>query len=150
KHHRNYIDTTNQLVAERKVQAASLEEVVKSSDGRLFNNAAQAWNHGFYWRSLTPEAGKPSTAFMKRLQGDLGGWDRFARVYADAAIGQFGSGWAWLVVKHGRLEIMATSNAETPMARDITCLLALDVWEHAYYADYRNRRDSYVEAVIND
>jgi len=150
KHHRKYVEMTNQLVAEQKMRAASLEEVVKSSDGKLFNNAAQAWNHDFYWHSLSPKSGKPSGPMMKKLQGDFGGWDAFAKAYAEAANGQFGSGWAWLVARKGKLEIMATPNAETPMARDITCLLALDVWEHAYYIDYRNQRERYVEAVIHE
>src|SRR5262245_23407840 len=128
KHHRKYIDTTNQLLAGDSLQAQTLEDVVRSSTGKLFNNAAQAWNHDFYWHSLAPKGGKPSAAFMKKLQSDLGGWDKFAKAYAEAAIGQFGSGWAWLVAKNGRLEIVATPNAETPMARGITCLLTVDVW----------------------
>lgn len=150
KHHRKYVDMTNQLAAEQKVHAASLEEVVKAADGKLFNNAAQAWNHEFYWHSLAPKGGKPSGAILKKLQSDCGGWDSFAKEFAAAANGQFGSGWAWLVVKDGKLAIMATPNAETPMARDIKCLLALDVWEHAYYVDYRNQRERYVEAVVNE
>ncbi len=150
KHHRKYVETTNQLLSEESLDARTLEEVVRSSTGKLFNNAAQAWNHDFYWHSLAPEGGKPSAAFMKKLQSDLGGWDKFATAYAEAANGQFGSGWAWLVVKNGKLAIVATPNAETPMARGTKCLLALDVWEHAYYVDYRNERESYVEAVINE
>jgi len=150
KHHRKYVDMTNELVTEQNVRAASLEDVVRSSTGKLFNNAAQAWNHDFYWHSLSPKGGRPSAAFAKKLQSDLGGWDKFAKAYAEAANGQFGSGWAWLVLKNGKLEIVATSNAETPMARGITCLLTLDVWEHAYYVDYRNERERYTEAVINE
>jgi superoxide dismutase, Fe-Mn family len=150
KHHRKYVDTTNQLLAESGVKARTLEEVVRSSTGKLFNNAAQSWNHDFYWHSLSPRGGKPSAAFMKKLQSDLGGWDKFAQAYAAAAVGQFGSGWAWLVSRDGKLGVVATPNAETPMARGIRCLLALDVWEHAYYVDYRNERERYVEAVINE
>jgi Fe-Mn family superoxide dismutase len=150
KHHRKYVETTNQLLGEESLDAHTLEEVVRSSTGKLFNNAAQAWNHDFYWHSLAPKGGKPSAAFMKKLQSDLGGWDKFATAYAEAANGQFGSGWAWLVVKNGKLAIVATPNAETPMARGTRCLLALDVWEHAYYVDYRNEREDYVEAVINE
>jgi Fe-Mn family superoxide dismutase len=150
KHHKKYVDMTNELVAEQNVHAASLEEVVRSTTGKLFNNAAQAWNHDFYWHSLSPKGGRPSAAFTKKLQSDLGSWDKFAKAYAEAANGQFGSGWAWLVLKNGKLAIVATSNAETPMARDITCLLTLDVWEHAYYIDYRNERERYTEAVINE
>ena len=150
KHHRKYVDTTNQLLAQESSQASTLMELVRSANGKLFNNAAQAWNHGFYWQSLTPKGSKPSAAFLKKLQSDLGGWDRFAKDFAQAAIGQFGSGWAWLVLRNGKLDIVATSNAETPMARDITCLLTLDVWEHAYYIDYRNERERYVKAVVNE
>lgn len=150
KHHRKYVETTNQLLGEESLDARTLDEVVRSSTGKLFNNAAQVWNHDFYWHSLAPEGGKPSAALMKKLHSDLGGWDKFATAYAEAANGQFGSGWAWLVVKNGKLAIVATPNAETPMARGTRCLLALDVWEHAYYMDYRNERESYVEAVINE
>ena len=150
KHHGKYIDTMNQLLAEEGTAAATLEEVVRSSKGKLFNNAAQSWNHDFYWHSLAPNGGKPSGALMKRLQSDFGGWDKFAKAYAEAAIGQFGSGWAWLVYKGGKLEIVATSNADTPMAHRVKCLLTLDVWEHAYYVDYRNERERYVKAVIGE
>lgn len=150
KHHRKYIDTTNQLLAEESSQAGTLEDVVRSANGKLFNNAAQAWNHDFYWHSLAPGGSKPSAGFMKKLQRDLGGWEKFARDFAEAANGQFGSGWAWLVSRNGKLDIVATLNAETPMTRDITCLLTLDVWEHAYYVDYRNERERYVKAVVNE
>jgi Fe-Mn family superoxide dismutase len=150
KHHRKYIDTTNQLLAGEELRAASLEEIVRHSSGKLFNSAAQSWNHDFYWHSLSPRGGKPSATLLKKLQSDCGGWDRFARAFADAANGQFGSGWAWLVARDGRLEIVATPNADTPMARGVRCLLTIDVWEHAYYVDYRNQRERYVEAVINE
>ena len=150
KHHRKYVDTTNQLVAEQNVQAQTLEELVRKSSGKLFNNAAQAWNHSFYWQCLTPERSKPSESFQKRITESFGGWDRFAKAFADAANGQFGSGWAWLVQRDGKLEIVATPNAETPMARGTRCLLTIDVWEHAYYVDYRNQRDKYVDALINE
>jgi superoxide dismutase, Fe-Mn family len=150
KHHRKYVDTMNQLLGEQHLQAQSLEEVVRRSSGKLFNNAAQAWNHAFYWQSLSPRRSKPSQIVMKRIESDFGGWERFAQAFADAANGQFGSGWAWLVKKDARLEIVATANAETPMARGTACLLASDVLEHAYYVDYRNEREKYVAAVINE
>ena len=150
KHHRKYVDTTNQLLAEQNLQAQTLEEVVRKSSGKLFNNAAQAWNHAFYWQSLTPRKSKPSDALQKRISESFGSWDRFAKALADAANGQFGSGWAWLVQKDGKLEIVATPNAETPMARGTRCLLTIDVWEHAYYVDYRNQREKYVDALINE
>jgi Fe-Mn family superoxide dismutase len=150
KHHRKYFDTMNELLQKENVHAASLEEVVRHSSGKLFNNAGQAWNHDFYWRSLSPKGGRPSESMLRHIARAFGGWDRFARAFADAANNQFGSGWAWLVNRNGRLDIMATPNAESPMAQGVPCLLAIDVWEHAYYVDYRNQRDKYVEAVINE
>jgi len=121
---------------------------VRSSKGKLFNNAAQAWNHDFYWKSLSPKLAAPTGALKQRLERDFGSYEKFVEKFAAAANGQFGSGWAWLVDKNGRLEVLATSNADTPMARGERCLLALDVWEHAYYIDYRNQREKYVQAVI--
>jgi superoxide dismutase, Fe-Mn family len=148
KHHKKYIDTMNELLAKTEVRGSSLEDVVRSTQGKLFNNAAQAWNHDFYWHSLSPKGGAPSGALRQRLERDCGSYESFLDKFAAAANGQFGSGWAWLVEKSGKLEIMATSNADTPMAQGVRCLLALDVWEHAYYVDYRNQRDRYVKAVL--
>jgi superoxide dismutase, Fe-Mn family len=150
KHHRKYIDTMNQLLGEQRMEARTLEDVVRTSSGKLFNNAAQAWNHAFYWQSLTPKPGKPSETVLKSITESFGSWERFSKAFADAANGQFGSGWAWLVKKDGKLEIVATPNAETPMARGVPCLLTIDVWEHAYYVDYRNQREKYVSALINE
>jgi superoxide dismutase, Fe-Mn family len=150
KHHRKYVDTANQLLAEQKLEAQTLEEVVRRSSGKLFNNAAQAWNHSFYWQSLSPRRSKPSEGMRKKIDSAFGDWDRFAKAFADAANGQFGSGWAWLVKKGAGLEIIATPNAETPMAKGAACLLTIDVWEHAYYVDYRNQREKYVSALINE
>ena len=149
KHHKKYIDTTNQLLEKEPLKANSLEEVVKSAKGKLFNNAAQAWNHDFYWQSLSPKRRRPSGALLHRLEKDFGSYERFADSFGAAANGQFGSGWAWLVDKDGKLAVLATSNADTPMAHGIKCLLTLDVWEHAYYVDYRNERERYVSAVLN-
>jgi Fe-Mn family superoxide dismutase len=148
KHHKKYVDTMNQLLAESPVRGSSLEDVARSSQGKLFNNAAQAWNHNFYWQSLTPKAAQPSGALRQRLERDFGSYEKFCEQFAAAANGQFGSGWAWLVEKDGRLQVVATSNADTPMAHGTRCLLTLDVWEHAYYVDYRNQRDRYVQSVI--
>ena len=148
KHHRKYIDTANQLLEKEHVSAHTLEELVRSSSGKLFNNAAQAWNHDFYWHSLAPKGGKPSAAMRHQLERDFGSTEKFIDKFAAAANGQFGSGWAWLVTKDGKLEVMATPNAETPMKQGIQCLLTLDVWEHAYYIDYRNQRERYTQAVI--
>jgi superoxide dismutase, Fe-Mn family len=149
KHHKKYVDTANQLLAKEPIQASSLEEVVRASKGKLFNNAAQAWNHEFYWHSLSPKRQRPSGALLARLEKDFGTYDRFADAFAAAAAGQFGSGWAWLVERDGRLQVMATPNAETPMAQGMKCLLTVDVWEHAYYVDYRNDRERYVSAVMD-
>jgi Fe-Mn family superoxide dismutase len=154
KHHRKYVDTMNQLLDKEAVPAASLEELVRNAKGKLFNNAAQAWNHDFYWHSLSPKRQRPAGALLNRLERDFGSYDAFAAKFAAAATGQFGSGWAWLVLKgekgqDGRLEVMATANADTPMAQGITCLLTIDVWEHAYYVDYRNERERYVSAILD-
>jgi Fe-Mn family superoxide dismutase len=148
KHHKKYVDTMNELLASADVRGSSLEDVVRSSQGKLFNNAAQAWNHDFYWHSLTPKAAAPSAAMRRRLERDFGSYESFLDKFAAAANGQFGSGWAWLVDKDGKLQVVATPNAETPMAQGVRCLLTLDVWEHAYYVDYRNQRDRYVKAVL--
>ena len=148
KHHKKYVDTTNQLLEKEQLHASSLEEVVRQSKGKLFNNAAQAWNHDFYWHSLSPHKRRPAGALLHRLERDFGSYERFADQFSQAAIGQFGSGWAWLVEKDGKLQVMATSNAETPMAHGTKCLLTVDVWEHAYYVDYRNERERYVSAIL--
>jgi superoxide dismutase, Fe-Mn family len=148
KHHKKYVDTLNQLVEKEHVQGRSLEEVVRSSTGKVFNNAAQAWNHDFYWHCLSPRETRPPETLRKALAKDFGSFEAFVDKFAAAANGQFGSGWAWLVYKDGRLDVMATPNAETPMAKGIRCLLTVDVWEHAYYIDYRNQREKYVQALI--
>jgi Fe-Mn family superoxide dismutase len=148
KHHKKYIDTLNELLGKTEVRGSTLEDVVRSSQGKLFNNAAQAWNHDFYWHSLAPDAAPPSAAMRQRLERDFGTYESFIDKFAAAANGQFGSGWAWLVDKDGKLQVMATANADTPMAHGVRCLLTIDVWEHAYYVDYRNQRKRYVQAVI--
>jgi Fe-Mn family superoxide dismutase len=148
KHHKKYIDTMNELLAKSKVRGSSLEDVVRSSEGKLFNNAAQAWNHDFYWHSLAPDALPPSAAMRRRLERDFGTYESFLEKFAAVADGQFGSGWAWLIDKDGKLQVVATANADTPMPHGVRCLLALDVWEHAYYVDYRNQRERYVQAVL--
>lgn len=149
-HHRKYVDTMNELLRDEAVRASSLEEVVKSAKGKLFNNAAQAWNHEFYWHSLTPKKARPSAALLSRMEKDFGGYEAFADRLAQAASAQFGSGWAWLIEDGGRLAVVTTSNADTPMAQGKRCLLAIDVWEHAYYVDYRNQRERYLSAVIGE
>jgi superoxide dismutase, Fe-Mn family len=153
KHHRLYIDKTNKLLQEHPVEGETLEDVVRECAGvpdrtQLFNNAAQAWNHDFYWHSLSPKGGEPGAQLMQRIEKKFGGYDAFGKALASAAFNHFASGWAWLVVKNGELDIVTTPNADTPMARGIGCLLTIDVWEHAYYLDYRNQRDKYLDAVI--
>jgi Fe-Mn family superoxide dismutase len=148
KHHKRYVDTANQLLEQEPAKARSLDELGRSSTGKLFNNAAQVWNHNFYWPSRSPRQSKPGSTLRSQLERDFGSYEAFVDKLAAAANGQFGSGWAWLVHKDGKLEVMATPNAETPMAKGIKCLLTIDVWEHAYYIDYRNQRDRYVQALI--
>jgi Fe-Mn family superoxide dismutase len=149
KHHRKYVDTANQLLEKEATGARTLEELVRTAaPGKLFNNAAQAWNHDFYWHSLSPKGGKPSAALRHQLERDFGSYEKFVDKLAGAAVGQFGSGWAWLVKKEGKLDVMSTANADTPLKHGIPCLLTLDVWEHAYYIDYRNQRERYVQATI--
>ena len=153
KHHKAYVDKLNELVAGTPFADMPLEQVVRMTAGdkanqKIFNNAAQAWNHAFFWNCLTPKGGKPSGALGKRLDADLGGLDAFAKAFEKTAVECFGSGWAWLVDRDGKLEIVATHNAGTPLTTGATPLLTLDVWEHAYYVDYENRRPEYAKAVI--
>ena len=155
KHHAAYVAKLNELAAGTPYQEMSLEEVVKKSAGHekdkaIFDNAAQAWNHDFYWRSMAPKAHEPSAKMKQALQASFGGVDTFKEAFAKAAVAQFGSGWAWLVKRtDGKLEIITTSNADTPLARGETPLLTTDVWEHAYYLDYQNKRRDHVRAWLD-
>ena len=153
KHHRTYVEKLNELVAGTRFAELPLEHVIASTVGgeenrKIFNNAAQAWNHTFFWNCLRAKAGKPSGAVAKRIESDLGGYARFKEEFAKAAVECFGSGWAWLVERNGKLEVISTSNAGTPITMGATPLLTIDVWEHAYYLDYENRRPEFVKAVI--
>lgn len=153
KHHRAYVDKLNQLVVGTDLESLSLHEIVKQTQADpersdVFNNAAQALNHALYWESLTPKETRPSEELRHMLDRDFGGYDAFVADFAREATGRFGSGWAWLVVQSGILEILSTSNADTPVTRGMTPLLAVDVWEHAYYLDYQNRREEHVKAVL--
>jgi superoxide dismutase, Fe-Mn family len=154
KHHKAYVDKTNELIANTDLAGRSLEEIVKAAAAKkdkvaLFNNAAQAWNHNFLWHSMSPDGGgKPGGALAERMEKDLGGFPGFAEAFKKAATGQFGSGWAWLSLGDGKLEISATANADTPLVHGKTPLLTLDVWEHAYYLDYQNRRPDYVATFL--
>jgi len=150
KHHKKYVDTMNQLLQKEPVRGATLEDVVRSSKGKLFNNAAQAWNHDFYWHCLSPQKTRPSAALARRIDADFGAYEKFTEQLAKAAADQFGSGWAWLIEDGGKLAIVTTANADTPMAHGKKCLLTIDVWEHAYYVDYRNERERYLSGVIGE
>jgi Fe-Mn family superoxide dismutase len=150
-HHRGYVDKLNALIKGTDLADASLESIVERSSGAIFNNAAQAWNHAFYWRSLRPKVphGAPQGALAARIDADFGGHQRFGELFKAAAMGVFGSGWVWLVDAGGRLEIKPTANADTPIAHGGQPLLVLDVWEHAYYLDYQSRRLAYVEGAVD-
>ncbi len=155
KHHNAYVVNLNNLIKDTKLETKSLELIVllttdDPAKTAIFNNAAQVWNHTFYWNSLTPKGGGlPNGAIASKINSDFGSYENFARLFKEAALGQFGSGWAWLVLKDGILSIMKTSNADTPIAHGIIPLLCIDVWEHAYYLDYKNGRAEYVDNVIN-
>lgn len=148
KHHLAYVNNLNKLLENSPLASESLEHIIRHSNGGIFNNAAQIWNHTFYWHSLSPQGGgQPSGELMKLIERDFGSFDAFKTAFTQCAITTFGSGWAWLVLnKDKKLEIVSTSNAATPLTTDATPLLTCDVWEHAYYIDYRNARPNYVEA----
>ena len=149
KHHKTYVDKLNGLVEGTDLASKSLEEVVKTSDGGVFNNAAQIWNHTFYWNCLSPNGGgDASGAVGEAINAAFGSFDAFKEAFTNSAIGNFGAGWTWLVKKgDGSVAIVNTSNAGTPLTdSSVTPLLTVDVWEHAYYIDYRNARPKYMDA----
>jgi Fe-Mn family superoxide dismutase len=154
KHHAAYVANTNRLVEGSPLANAPLEEIVaaaaKDHKTALFNNAAQVWNHSFLWHSMAPKGGgAPRGEIAQRIEKDFGGYAAFAETFSAAATGQFGSGWAWLVLDQGKLAVVATANADTPLVHGKTPLLTLDVWEHAYYLDYQNRRPDYVKTFLD-
>jgi len=154
KHHRAYVDTLNELVEGKPEEGQSLEELIVAthhddSKTAVFNNAAQVWNHTFFWNCLKKEGGEPQGDLKKAIDHDLGGVDKFATAFKEAATSQFGSGWAWLVLDAGKLKIIKTSNAVNPIAGGQTALVTCDVWEHAYYLDFQNRRPDFVEAFLD-
>jgi len=149
KHHAAYVTNLNKLIEGKPEADKPLEQIVLSSDGPVFNNAAQVWNHTFYWHSLKPGGGgEPSGKLADAIKRDFGSLAKLKEELTSAAVTQFGSGWAWLVVEGGKLKVTKTGNAELPMKHGQTALLAIDVWEHAYYIDYRNARPTYVGKVI--
>lgn len=154
KHHAGYINNLNNLIAGTDLENASLEEIILAtakdpSKGGIFNNAAQTWNHTFYWYSLKPKGGgQPQGELASRIEKDFGSFENFFKEFKQAGATQFGSGWAWLVVEEGTLKITKTPNADLPMVHGQTALLTCDVWEHAYYLDYQNRRPDYIEVFL--
>lgn len=154
KHHAAYVQNLNRLIAGTEYAEMPLEAIISATAGRpesaaIFNNAAQVWNHTFYWRSLTPQGGgEPPAALKEMMQDAFGGVAECRQALAEAAVSQFGSGWAWLVLDGGRLRVVKTPNAEVPLTTGAKPLVTIDVWEHAYYLDYQNRRADYVNAVL--
>ena len=149
KHHKAYVDKLNELTAGKPEAAKSLEEVIMSSEGPVFNNAAQIWNHTFYWSSMKPKGGgEPTGDLAAAITRDFGGFDKFKAEFTQAGITQFGSGWAWLVLEGGKLKVTKTPNADLPLKHGQKALLTMDVWEHAYYIDYRNARPKYIETFL--
>jgi len=148
KHHQTYVTNLNNLIKGTEFESASLEDIVKKSSGGLFNNAAQVWNHTFYWNGLKPNGGGAATgAIADAINAKWGSFDKFKEEFTKSCVGNFGSGWTWLVKKaDGSLDIVNTSNAATPLTGTDKPLLTCDVWEHAYYIDYRNARPKYLEA----
>jgi superoxide dismutase, Fe-Mn family len=155
KHHKTYVDTLNKLIAGTEFADMPLEKIVKGSADKtdkvaIFNNAAQAWNHTFYWHSMKPKGGgEPPAALKQLMDSSFGGVDQCKKELANAAVTQFGSGWAWLCLDGDKLKIVKTSNAQTPLVSGPKPLLTVDVWEHAYYLDYQNRRVDYVNAMLD-
>jgi Fe-Mn family superoxide dismutase len=155
KHHKGYVDNVNKLIAGTELADLPLEKIVAQTYGNpekqpIFNNAAQVWNHTFYWKSLKPKGGgAPPKDVAAKIDQAFGGYDAFKKAFTDAAVTQFGSGWAWLAAKDGALQIVKTPNAENPLVKGLKPILTVDVWEHAYYLDYQNKRADYVTAVLD-
>jgi Fe-Mn family superoxide dismutase len=155
KHHKGYVDNLNKLITGTEYADLSLEKIITGTAGRpektaIFNNAAQTWNHTFYWNSLRPKGGgEPPAALKQRIEASFGSVDACKKELAGAAVSQFGSGWVWLVLEDGKLKVVKTANADVPLTTGKKPLLTVDVWEHAYYLDYQNRRADYVSAVLD-
>ncbi|SOD40699.1 superoxide dismutase [Nitrosovibrio sp. Nv4] len=155
KHHKTYVDNLNKLIAGTELADSSLEEIITSTAGKadksgIFNNAAQVWNHTFYWNSLSPKGGgEPPAALKQKIETSFGSVEACKKELVTAATTQFGSGWAWLVKDGDKLQVIKTGNADLPLTKGMKPLLTIDVWEHAYYLDYQNRRPDYVNAVLD-
>ena len=153
KHHNAYVTKANELISGTELEDASVEEIAQAAhdkgDQGLFNQAAQVWNHTFYWNSMSPTGGgKPTGDIAARIDADFGSYEEFATQFKNAGATQFGSGWAWLVLDNGKLVVEKTLNADTPLVHGKTPILTMDVWEHAYYLDYQNRRPDYMGAFL--
>lgn len=149
KHHAAYVNNLNNLVAGTPDESRTLDQIIMSAEGPLFNNAAQVWNHSFYWNCMKHDGGGPATGpLADAIVRDFGSFDEFTKEFTAAATSQFGSGWAWLVLEGGKLKITKTGNADLPMKHGQTAILTIDVWEHAYYIDYRNARPRYIETFL--
>jgi Fe-Mn family superoxide dismutase len=155
KHHKGYVENLNKLITGTEYADLSLEKIITSTAGKpektaIFNNAAQAWNHTFYWNSMKPNGGgEPPAALKQKIEASFGSIDACKKELASTAVSQFGSGWAWLVLESGVLKVVKTANADIPMTMGFTPILTIDVWEHAYYLDYQNRRPDYVNVVLD-
>ena len=150
KHHQAYVNKLNELTEGKPEANKSLEEIIRTSEGGLFNQAGQVWNHTCFWNSMKPGGGgQPTGDLADAIKRDFGGLDKFKDEFAKAAAGRFGSGWAWLILDGGKLKITTTSNADTPVKDNKTVLFNLDVWEHAYYIDYRNARPKFISAFLD-
>ena len=155
KHHKAYVDNLNKLTAGTELESKTLEDIILLAAGDatkagMFNNAAQIWNHTFFWHCMKPGGGgKPAGQLAKDIDAAFGSYEKFAELFKAAAVGHFGSGWAWLVLEGGELKIVSTPNAETPLAKGQKALLTVDVWEHTYYLDYQNRRPDFVQAFLD-
>jgi Fe-Mn family superoxide dismutase len=155
KHHKTYVDKVNELVEGTEFEGQALERIVLGTSGKadrieLFNNAAQAWNHAFYWRSMKPKGGgRPAGALAEKIDAAFDSFEALKKELTGAAVKQFGSGWAWLVSDGHSLKVVRTANADVPFTKGQTPLLTIDVWEHAYYLDYQNRRADYAQAVVD-
>jgi len=156
KHHKAYVDNLNKMIAGTEFEAMSLEDIIRKSQGAIFNNSAQVWNHTFYWNCLKPGSGssaggEPSGKLADAINKSFGGFDKFKEQFSDLAVKTFGSGWAWLVQRQdGSLGLVSTPNAATPLTSDDVPLMTCDVWEHAYYIDYRNLRAKFVETWLGN
>lgn len=155
KHHKGYVDNLNKLIAGTDYSGLSLEKIIANTAGKadkaaIFNNAAQIWNHTFYWKSLNPKGGgEPPAVLKQKIVASFGSVEACKKELASAAVSQFGSGWAWLVLADGKLKVVKTANADGPLTLGVKPLLTIDVWEHAYYLDYQNLRADYVNAVLD-